>query len=83
MNTVARVATVVTTAVVLFFASGTAAMADAPVTWDSGETNVMHFINVLVLFPLGLTVVLVLFALLTARNNYVPPTPSDEVEQQH
>ena len=52
------------------------ALADAPSTWAEGEArsaleNMIFFGGATV----GLFVVITLFALLTARNNYVPPPP--------
>ena len=59
------------------------AVADAPSTWNSGPSrsaleNIIFFGGSVI----GLFVLVTLFALLTARNNFVPepPEPGSEVE---
>ena len=59
------------------------AFADGPSTWNPGPSrtlwqNVVFFGGSVV----GLFIIITLFALLTARNNFVPepPEPGDDVE---
>lgn len=69
--------------VVMFVTGAGAALADTPVgpAWpDAPERSHLHL---LVLFggsTVGLFIVIALFGLLTARNNYVPPPPSTDLE---
>jgi hypothetical protein len=65
---------------------GSPAFADSPSTWNSGPSrsvleNIIFFGGSVV----GLIVVITLFALLTARNNFVPepPEPGSEVDHSH
>jgi hypothetical protein len=67
-------ASVVLASVVVGIASP--AFADAPHTWDSGSSrsaleNIVFFGGSVI----GLFVLVTLFALVTSRNNYVPPPP--------
>ena len=83
MKTPARVLGLVLATVVTFIAGSGAAFADAPSgsAWPRGEGK--SDLDLLVLFgggTVGLFVLVVLFGLLTARNNYVPPAPSTELE---
>lgn len=81
MKASTRAVAILTSAVVLTVAPSVPALADAPSTWDEGESRSM--LENLILFggsTVGLIVVISLFALLTARNNYVPPPPSTDVE---
>lgn len=69
-------------AVVLFAAASPAAATTAPYTWEKGEgMSTLQLIGTFVGGPLLLFVVIWIFALATARNNHVPPSPSTEVEQ--
>jgi hypothetical protein len=81
MQTPSRFAVVlVAVAGLVFFGSGSA-LADTPATWADPEPT--SWLHNLVLFggsTLGLIVVITLFGLLTARNNYTPPPPSTDVE---
>lgn len=82
MRTPARALAVVLAFVVTFFAGTATAFADAPVgdAWPDGPERSNLYL--LVLFgggTVGLFVVIALFALLTARNNYVPPAPGKEI----
>lgn len=77
MTTPARVfATLATTAAMLI--AGAAPMwADTPSTWaDPKGRSVLGTIVFFGGWTVGLYIVVVLFALLTARNNYVPPAPA-------
>ena len=70
--------------VVTFFAGSAAAFADQPAggAWPDGPER--SHLYLLILFgggTLGLFVVITLFALLTARNNYVPPAPGKEIHK--
>ena len=81
MKALARVAAVLATATVLLVGVAAPALADAPSTWEEGESRSM--LENLIFFggsTVGLIVVITLLALLTARKNYVPPPPSTDVE---
>jgi hypothetical protein len=81
MSAPARTVALLTTAVVLLVGLAAPALADSPSTWDDPPTR--STLDTLVLFggsTLALIAVITLFALLTARNNYVPPPPSTDVE---
>jgi hypothetical protein len=83
MKTAARVLGLVLATVVTFIASSSAALADTPVgdAWPKGEGR--SKLDTLLVFggiTVALFVVIWLLALLTARNNYVPPAPSTELE---
>ncbi|MEJ7635907.1 hypothetical protein [Aeromicrobium sp.] len=84
MRTPARVLGLALAFVVTFFASSAAALADAPASpaWPDGQER--SDLYLLVLFgggTLGLFVLIALFGLLTARNNYVPPAPGNEIQK--
>ena len=68
-------------AAVLLVGMAGSAMADSPSTWVEGESR--SALENLIFFG-GSTIALIvgvsLFALVTARNNYVPPPPSTDVE---
>ncbi len=84
MTTPARAIAAASTFVVLFVASATAAVADAPASPDwPTEPGRSHLDNGLVFVggTVALFVVIWLFGLLTARNNYVPPAPGTELEK--
>jgi hypothetical protein len=81
MKTSARVVILLTSTAVLLAGLAAPALADAPSTWAEGESRT--FLENLIFFggsTVGLIAVISLFALLTARNNYVPPPPSTDVE---
>jgi hypothetical protein len=81
MKALARVTAVLTTATVLLVGMAAPALADSPSTWEEGESR--SVLENLIFFggsTVGLIVVITLFALLTARKNYVPPPPGTEVE---
>ena len=74
-------ASLVLTSVVVGIASP--AIADSPSTWNAGPSR--SILENIVFFGgsvIGLIVVITLFALLTARNNFEPepPEPSSEVD---
>ncbi len=63
-------------------ASAVAAEPDNPAAWPEEEGR--SALETLLFFgggTLGLIVVIALFGLMTARNNYVPPAPSTDLEQ--
>lgn len=67
-------------------AGASPAFADSPSTWDSGPSrtameNVVYFGG----WVVGLFVLVTVFAMLTARNNFVPepPEPAKDVESHH
>jgi hypothetical protein len=83
MKTPARVLGLALATVVIVIAGSGTAFADAPTgsAWPRGEGK--SHLDLLVLFgggTVGLFILVVLFGLLTARNNYVPPSPSSELE---
>jgi len=81
MTAPARTVAILTTAVVLLADLAAPAMADSPSTWvDPGHRSALDTIVIFGGSTLGLFVLITLFALLTARNNYVPPPPSTDVE---
>ena len=82
MRTPARLLGLAFAFVVTFFAGAAAAFADEPASaaWPDGEDR--SDLYLLILFgggTVGLFVIITLFALLTARNNYVPPAPGNEI----
>ncbi len=84
MRTPARVLGLALAFVVTFISGSAAAWADAPVgdAWPEGPER--SHLYLLVLFgggTVGLFVLVSLFALLTARNNYVPPAPGNEIHK--
>ena len=81
MKASARVVAILTSSAVLLVAMAGWAVADSPSTWVEGESR--SFLENLIFFggaTVGLIVGISLFALLTARNNYVPPPPGTDVE---
>ncbi|MCW2829711.1 MAG: hypothetical protein JWP31_403 [Aeromicrobium sp.] len=84
MRTPARALAVAVAFVVTFIVSTGAAFADQPTgdAWADGPEK--SRLDLLILFgggTVGLFVLIALFGLLTARNNYVPPPPGTEVEK--
>jgi hypothetical protein len=81
MQTPSRVAFVlVAMAGVLFLGAGSA-LADTPATWaDPEPTTTLHNLLLFGGSTIALFVLISLFGLLTARNNYTPPPPSTDVE---
>jgi len=82
MRTPARLLGPALAFVITFFAGSAAAFADQPTggAWPDGKER--SDLWLLVLFgggTVGLFVIISLFALLTARNNYVPPAPGKEI----
>ena len=81
MKASARVVAILTSTAVLLVGVAGSATADSPSTWVEGESR--SFLENLIFFggsTVGLIVGITLFALLTARNNYVPPPPGTDVE---
>jgi hypothetical protein len=83
MRTPARLLGLAFAFVVTFLAGSTAAFADEPVDgyWSGGQER--SDLWLLVVFgggTVGLFVLITLFALLTARRNYVPPPPGNEIQ---
>jgi hypothetical protein len=82
MRTPARVLGLALAFVVTFVAGSAAAWADTPASpaWPAPKHD--SHLDLLLLFggsTVGLFVLISLFALLTARRNYVPPAPGNEV----
>jgi hypothetical protein len=81
MKASARAVAILTSAAVLLVGLSAPVLADAPSTWEEGESR--SALENLIFFggsTVGLIVVITLFAMLTARKNYVPPPPSADVE---
>lgn len=81
MKASARSVAILTSTAFLLFATAGSAVADSPSTWVEGESrspleNLIFFGGSTVALIVGIS----LFALLTARNNYVPPPPGTDVE---
>jgi hypothetical protein len=82
MRTPARLFGLALSFVVTFFAGSAAAFADEPTgsAWPEGpERSDLWLLVVFGGGTVGLFVIITLFALLTARNNYVPPAPGKEI----
>ena len=84
MRTPARVLGLALTFVVMLVGGAGTAFADQPATaaWPEGEGR--STLDTLLVFggsTVGLFILVALFGLLTARNNYVPPAPSTELEK--
>lgn len=79
--TPARLAAVVSSALVWVLASATVANADAPTTWERAEgLSGIEYAALLFGIPALLFGGLWVFGLMTARRNYVPPAPSTDIE---
>jgi hypothetical protein len=81
MKASARTVAILTSAAVLLIAMAAPALADAPTTWADAPSR--SKLETLIFFggsTLGLIAVITLFALITARHNYVPPPPSTDIE---
>jgi hypothetical protein len=81
MKAPARTVAILTSAAVLLIAMAGSVAADSPSTWEEAESR--SWLENLIFFggsTVGLIVGISLFALLTARNNYVPPPPGTDVE---
>lgn len=75
MNAIKRLAAISLTALIALVATALPAAASEPTTWDSGEPlGLLKFLQILVGWPALLFVVITVFALFTARNNYEPPS---------
>ncbi|EFQ83663.1 hypothetical protein HMPREF0063_11326 [Aeromicrobium marinum DSM 15272] len=82
MLTPVRLFAVVTSVLVTVLATASAGAADAPTTWEATEgLSGLEYLGLLVGIPAALFGVIWLFALLTARRNYVPPAPGTEIER--
>jgi hypothetical protein len=82
MKTAARVLGLVLATVVMFVAGSGAAFADAPVgsAWPEATKSTLDHVILFGGGTAGLFILVVLLGLLTARRNYVPPSPSTELE---
>lgn len=81
MKAPARTVAILTSAAVLLVGMAASATADSPSTWAESESR--SLLENLIFFggsTVGLIVGISLFALVTARKNYVPPPPSTDVE---
>ena len=81
MKALARTVAILTSAAVVLVVPAGWAVADSPSTWADTESRSM--LENVIFFggsTVGLIVVISLFALVTARNNYVPPPPGTDVE---
>lgn len=83
MKAPARILAVVVSTLVVLGTTSATAWADSPASeaWPAAPER--SWLERLLLFgggTVGLFVVVSLFGLLTARNNYVPPAPSTDLE---
>ncbi|MGQ2912933.1 MULTISPECIES: hypothetical protein [unclassified Aeromicrobium] len=83
MKAPARILAVVVSTLVVLGTTSATAWADSPASeaWPAAPER--SWLEWLLLFgggTVGLFVVVSLFGLLTARNNYVPPAPSTDLE---
>lgn len=75
MHAIKRLAAITFTALFALVATALPAAASEPTTWDSGEPlGLLKYLELLVGWPALLFVVISVFALFTARNNYEPPS---------
>ena len=75
MDAIKRLAAISLTALFAMVATALPAAASEPTTWDSGEPlGLLKYLEILVGWPVLLFVVITVFALFTARNNYEPPS---------
>ncbi|MGA8850727.1 MAG: hypothetical protein WB508_03315 [Aeromicrobium sp.] len=77
-----RVFTGALTFLLTFLVGATAAVADTPLSDDWPVKESRSTLDILLLFgggTIGLFVLISLFAVLTARTNYVPPAPSQDL----
>ncbi len=78
-----RIVTLLAAVAVWLFATTTSALADSPASPDWPAPPERSVLDNVLLFggsTIGLFVLIWLFGLLTARNNYVPPEPGTDVE---
>lgn len=78
-----RIVTLLGTLVAWLVLSASSALADSPVGGDWPGAPERSYLEIGVLFvgsTVGLFVLISLFGLLTARNNYVPPQPGTDLE---
>lgn len=83
MKAPVRIVTLLVAATVWLFATVATAAADSPASSDWPAAPERSVLDTALLFggsTVGLFVLVWLFGLLTARNNYVPPAPSTELE---
>lgn len=81
-TTIRRALTVAATFVLTFAAGASVALADAPVGDDWPVAEGRSLLGNIVLYgggTVGLFLVVALFGLLTARHNFVPPPPSQDL----
>lgn len=81
MRTPSRIAIVLVAVAGVVFVGAGSALADTPLTWENPPPQ--SDLSALLLFggsTVALIVGLTLFALLTARHNYVPPEPGTEIK---
>lgn len=75
MYAIKRIAAITLTTLIALVATAVPAAASEPTTWDSGEPlGLLKYLEILVGWPVLLFVVITVFALFTARNNYEPPS---------
>ena len=83
MKAPVRIVTLLATVTVWLFATSASALADSPASPDWPAPPERSVLDNVLLFgggTVGLFVLIWLFGLLTARNNYVPPEPGTDVE---
>ncbi len=80
MSTPARLLALATTVLTMIVIAPAAAMADAPLSWETEEgLSWLGYTTLLVGIPVGLIVVIWVLTSLLSRNNYVPPEPGTEL----
>ena len=80
MSTPARLLALATTVLTMIVLAPAAALADAPVAWETEEG--LGFFGYLVLLggiPVAMIVVIWVLTALLSRKNYVPPEPGNEI----
>ena len=83
MKAPARILAVVVSTLVVLGTTSATAWADSPASeaWPAApERSTLEWLLLFGGGTIGLFVVVSLFGLLTARNNYVPPPPSTDLE---
>ncbi len=84
MKAPARILAGIATTLVVLGTTTATAWADAPASeaWPDGqERSVLEWLLYFGGLTVALFVVIALFGLLTARNNYVPPEPGTDLER--
>lgn len=79
-TTFSRLSLIVLTLAASLFVAAPAQASTAPGTWEKApESSLLEILAIFVGGPAVLFGLCVLIGLLTARNNYVPPAPKNEI----